>query len=956
KEPIVTYKILKKKEKPEEKRGLSGFDIRFIGREAEINVLLDRFEDLKINQGSIVYISGEAGLGKSRLIREFYNNLTIEGALQEVGGNIKWLFGEAFSFQINHPYALLIDLLNRYFDIELSMNDNERADVITQKLNEIAASLELRPYILTILNITLPPEDQAKIVFLEANEIQRNTNIALNQLFEIIANLNPLILVFDDVHWIDHSSSKIIEFISTLTKDKSILIIFLSRNIIAASPLFHYLNGEIFDNKFELPIENLNQEKAKQLISNLLKSEDLPTKLIDNIVERSQGNPFFVEETIRSLIDQDIITQKGDTWIVQIGIEDIKIPDNLAALIQTRLDQLNEMSRRVAQTASVIGREFLYEILNCLTSEIDVDTSLADLENKNLILQDVYNEDKQYFFRHVFSREVAYNSLLLKTRRDLHKRTAKCLMNINHKQIAEIGRHLFEAREYHEAIPFIIENGNKALKANATSEAIEIFKQVHQVMGDEIHFDLTKEVLVGLGTALTLNGKIEESDKIFNELYTKSKEKSDQKGIVTSLNKLASNIIYGNNVEITKAEEYIEQADAIANIIQFNEGLIEIAALRCVMYQSDGRFADSFEAERTASQISSQANDEHTAIYFKVVQLNSLIFNTKFDDAKDFLKQIHMDLEGKNYPFITSMFYVFGVQYIEYIEGNPNKAIEFLEKAKAIAAEINAGKPFVNANINLIFIQELTADYVQCWSNLKEIYEIRDVTNMAGMTSIIDSRLLLLSEVFDTSLLVNFDSLMSEIDETLTTNAGKFWETLVFADLGLYYLRKGEFEKGEKYLKSALEVNSAPMWIFRPYVLENLAKCKILQNDLQNSNLYIEQCIEYINERNMINIFGQQSYFIFGLNQLLQGNHEEGIKHLKLVRELAKKTNYRFILWKSLKILSLVDTNDQDINTSKAKIVLEEILAPLENNKEIFNLSNRLRKLEESTTLLDFIF
>ena len=292
-------------------------------------------------------------------------------------------------------------------------------------------------------------------------------------------------LVFEDLHWSDPTSLELLEALMPLTERVPLMIIAALRPVTQEPAWrFHEIAARDYSGRYtSIALEPLDEQNSRSLVANLLQVEDLPERVRTLILGKAEGNPFFVEEVIRSLLDANLVVRENSHWRATEEISNIALPDTLAGLITARLDRLSEESRQVAQTASVIGREFeldtLTEIYQVLTH---LDEALEDLQQRELIQEKSRVPQPHYMYKHVLTQEAAYASLLLSRRRELHLQVARSVERQRPEQVHEIARHFLEAQEQSLAVPYLVEAGDQAARAYATPEAVGYFKRVLDIL------------------------------------------------------------------------------------------------------------------------------------------------------------------------------------------------------------------------------------------------------------------------------------------------------------------------------------------------------------------------------------------------------------------------------------------------------------------------------------------
>ncbi len=292
-------------------------------------------------------------------------------------------------------------------------------------------------------------------------------------------------MVFEDVHWGDPTSLDLLETLMPLADRVPLMILGVFRPV-RQDPgwRFHEAASRDYVHRYTaLLLEPLDEDDARELVANLLEIEDLPLQVRSLILAKAEGNPFFVEEVIRSLLDAELVVRDNGHWRATQEISSIVLPDTLAGVITARLDRLNEESKRVAQTASVIGREFgastLGEIYDNLAA---LDDALTDLQRRELIREKSRIPDLHYMYKHILTQEAAYASLLMSRRREIHLRIAECLEKNNPDMVYDIARHFRDANESARAAPYLVDAGDRAAREYSTPEAINYYSSALKML------------------------------------------------------------------------------------------------------------------------------------------------------------------------------------------------------------------------------------------------------------------------------------------------------------------------------------------------------------------------------------------------------------------------------------------------------------------------------------------
>ncbi len=369
-EPIRVYEVQKQKAQQGRLRGLAGLESPMVGRDPELTSLRQLSAAVGAGLGRAAVVIGEPGLGKSRLIAEWKTATQAAGATSPQPA-ATWAEGRCLSYGQNIPYHLLSDLLQSLVGASGTDNKPEQRAALQALVDDVIGaegSVEVCRYLANLMSLPLDSESEARIKLLEPQALQNQYLSSLRQLLRALAQRRPLVLVLDDIHWADPSSTDLLTKLLPLISEAPILLCLVTRpdrdahgwKLVAAA------REKLGAGLTEINLNPLSEADSQQLVSNLLEIESLPENIRGLILKKAEGNPFFVEEVIRMLIDRGAIYKQGNTWAAGKEISTIEIPDNLQGLLLARIDRLPEdvkRTLRVASVIAVIGRQFSVRVL-----------------------------------------------------------------------------------------------------------------------------------------------------------------------------------------------------------------------------------------------------------------------------------------------------------------------------------------------------------------------------------------------------------------------------------------------------------------------------------------------------------------------------------------------------------------------------------------------------------------
>ena len=630
--PVTAYYVLGRKEEPGKLRGIAGLNAPLIGREGQMEALWTAVNELAKGRGQIVSVIGEAGLGKSRLVTEFRRAITLDASIP-----LTWLEGRTQSYEFVTPFALFTNLFNGYFGMQPRDGDPARYERVESRLRALfgEGSVAMAPFFGTMLGLKLEKEAAERVKYLEPPQLRSILFSHVGKLIERLAANQAAVLYLDDLHWADPTSLELLGSLLPLTDQIPLMIIGAYRPGREEPSWSFYETAEReYPQRHRvntlLPLE---EPEARALIGSLLHIEDLPEDVRQNILEKSEGNPFFVEEIIRSLLDGGLVVRVEGHWKATREIRNIQIPDTLLGVITTRLDRLNEASKHVIQAAAVLGREFRAEILSDIVDTREqFEASLNELQQRELVNERSRTPVRAFIFKHGLTQEAAYNSVLLSNRRELHRRAAEALIGRDPDAAGDIARHLVEARQAVRAAPYLVQAGDKAARAYATEEAIGFYSQVLELKGalDDIH--LLQRAYEGLGGAYGFANRIPEAQAIFRMMLDIAEKAGNAAMQISALNKLAriSALQLG---QFKEAEQLLAQAELLSNLHNEKSGIPESAILACQMCTFQADFEGVVDhMERVISIGREMGNSEYIAMGLEHIATSQL-YMTQFEEA-----------------------------------------------------------------------------------------------------------------------------------------------------------------------------------------------------------------------------------------------------------------------------------------------------------------------------------
>ncbi len=443
-------------------RGLT----KFVGRQREMAEMLRALELARQGHGQIVAAMGEPGVGKSRLLHEFKaipksDCLTLE------------------TFSVSHgrasAYLPLLELLNNYFDIQVEDDARKRREKITGKALTLDRALEdTLPYLFALLGLD---ETAGALGQMDAQVRQRRTLDAIKRILLRDSLNQPLIIVFEDLHWVDAQTQALLDMLAEAIANARVLMLVNYRP--------EYRHG--WGNKtyyIQLGLDPLERESAEEMLAALLGDNTALDPLRRLIIAKTEGNPFFMEETVLALLDEGTLVRNGNIRLTK-SLGELRIPPTVQAILASRIDRLPADDKDLLQTLAVIGKEFPLGLIRMVAGKADdeLERMLGDLQLGEFIYEQPALAQVEYAFKHALTQEVAYRSVLQERRKTLHERIAAAIETLYKDKdqlddyLPDLARHYSHSGNVAKAVSYLHLAGRQAANRSAHAEALEYYQR-----------------------------------------------------------------------------------------------------------------------------------------------------------------------------------------------------------------------------------------------------------------------------------------------------------------------------------------------------------------------------------------------------------------------------------------------------------------------------------------------
>ena len=565
---LQVYRFLCPKDAPSKTHRLSGLRSELIGRRVETALLREAVENLSQGRSTIFSIVGDAGTGKSRLVEEFRDTLDLD--------RTQWREGHAYAYSQNIPYFPIIDLLSRTWRIR----EGDHPDEVRRKVENGAGALlgERRDLIPYLGNLYALPYRELEQVTPETWKARLHEAIQL--ILSTLCRRAPTIICIEDLHWADSSTVELIQKISTEPRYPALFLCTYRPSF----TLFTSQQESALKWYQEVRIRDLSASESQDMVESLLKTRDAPGELKKFVQSKAEGNPFYLEEVINSLIETDVLIRDGGSWRLSRPLTEKDIPSTVQGVITARLDRLERDTKRVLQEASVIGRVFLYEILARISGFREfIDTSLVNLERLDLIKTRSFQPETEYIFKHALTQEVVYQGLLLKERRCIHEKIGSVMEEMFRDRLPEF----YETLAYHyslsgsprKACEYLRLAGDKAVKSYASSEAIRFYREAVRILEELPETVETKKERLAISLLLMVPMMFQGYPDGSLEILQEAERLAAEFGSEDSLATVYSMMVHFHSCkgDMQKAMEYSEKSLDVAERIGSIDLMAQIA-------------------------------------------------------------------------------------------------------------------------------------------------------------------------------------------------------------------------------------------------------------------------------------------------------------------------------------------------------------------------------------------
>ncbi len=586
-----------------------------IGRAIERAQIQTAIERVSGGRGQIISLTGEAGMGKTRLLVE------TRAILASQPGPRRSAEGRCLAYTETISYAPWHTIVRQILDIPTALNGEATREQLSRALHALLVPADAEthaPYLAAMLH--LPPDPAAPSSrYLDAESLERRVFVAVRAVIESVLRAGPLTLVIEDLHWVDQASIRLLEYLLPLVNHGPLLIVLLYRpeRNHGCWRVHEKISRELAYCSTLIEIGQLSPEASTALLNQMLPLTRWPAEIQALVLSRAEGNPLYLEEVMRVLLERRVLMRDEDSWTVNGSVEQIAVPDTLESVIMTRLDRLDPPCRRLSQVAAVVGRSFSVNVLtHILGAGEQFRGCLARLQQHDLVYEQQRQPDLIYEFRHGMIQDVCYQSFLSGTKREYHRSIASYLESQRQETSSDvvplIAQHAFLGRDWRQALRYYLLAGEEAQQLFANHEALEHFKRALACTAELPVADTAEQRQIihrAMGELLTLTGRYDEAMVNLESAYTYSRANGDAAGQARACRWMAR--LHDLRGDSTAAFEWIDRGMAD---LQGESGpeAVQLLINAGVIRNRQGEYDAAYAAATVALQLAKGMDDPAT--------------------------------------------------------------------------------------------------------------------------------------------------------------------------------------------------------------------------------------------------------------------------------------------------------------------------------------------------------
>lgn len=956
-ELVPVYRVLRAKERSfrTRSRGVEGLEIRMVGREAEMKALQDAYYTVvEDKEWQAVTIVGDAGLGKSRLLYEFENWADLQfHKLTIYRGRARYETKQL-------PFAILRDVFASRFEIQ----DDDLPHVVREKTVEgfeqtlgASETTEMKAHhVGYMLGYDFSASPHLRTQEKDARQLWDQALTYLTDYFRTASAHRPLLTLLEDLHWADNSSLHAISRLATALDGYPVLLVGTTRpSLYQKQP--HWFEGRTSHDRLDL--RPLSKRDSRILVSDVLqKLESIPAALSEMVVTNADGNPFYVEEFIKMLIEEDVIIKGEPYWhVVPDRLAEVRVPPTLAGVLQARLDSLPEEERILLQQASVVGRTFWDAAIATFSqsngggrSIEDIQQGLNALRKREMIFHrdlSTFAGTQEYIFKHAILRQVTYESVLLRYRKEYHLKTANWIVEQSGERVSEvaglIAEHLEQAGDIKAAISYLDQAGERATRLFAMGEALRFYDQAidlamsHPNVVDNSFIDHLFEVR-GLNRAQAGEFVGAERDlKRALSVLTESDETARKQELLINLG-----MVYRRTDDYDNAKVQLQQALTYARSSGELRSVADALFHLGSVYWSEGEILKTIALAEEAVDICRNLKLEDRVAIQAYHGLAECYFQAGdgVNSEKYFLESLNLARRLGDKSYEVENLYMISVINQGYILANYEVAINHAQQAFSICESLQMDWHREAVLFNLGYALMAHGEYQQGFNYIEQSLELTERLGLPYHRSIV---LGLLGNLYrDLGLLEKaIDAHIEGLDIALASKAGN-WLPRIQTNLVIDQIRFGDLA-GEDELKAALNVSRRRGQLLHvSLALQGLAELAYAKRIWEMSLDYADQLLTLARQggmrERMAQAFRWRGLALMALKQT-EAAREELVKAAGLAKEIGRPR----LQWEVHEALAQYHRHqDEQDKAQEHEIEINRIVEAIDQSLEDETLKSRL--------------
>lgn len=860
-EPVTVYLVNGERAERGRVRGLAGLYAPMVGREDEFLTLLDAFREVVQQKNwRATAVMGDAGIGKSRIRREFV--AWVAGAYPQA----RIVTGTCYTHTRTTPYAFIAEHMRSLFSLSRNVGVETAVNQLRNELHNLQPALDETEFryqlgsLASVLGLTLADNPLSG---LDPEQRRDRTFLSLERIYLAAARQAPMLLIIDDLHWADLLSISFLERLLQLVargvlKNKGAMILILTRPAEDPASLLGKLQADLLETHQVIELVALDNWQAERLITELL-DQELPPDLTQLITHQTQGNPFFVEEIIRSFIEEGVLYHDKTTndWQVTRAIADVKVPGSVQDIIAARLDRLPPDNKRITQYAAIIGRTFWQELLSHITDADSVEPTLSLLAVRQLadrLSQSQIAEDWEWMFRHILIQEVAYTTVPKTNRRAVHKQVAEQLEQELDEQtsflLPLIGFHFEQGEVADKAIYYLTQAGEQAASQFANEAAVGYFSRALAILAAQAQeAALTPEqqrqqyqLLLGRAEVYHLTGQREPQAADLARLQILADQSGSERQLAEVALKFAAyhQAISDFPTAVTDAKTAVIHADHAQDMQIKAKGLNEWAFTLVRL----GEFSEATQILQQAQSLArshhDQANEATSLLRLGVVYY----FQGNYKEAESYyqkslsISRINRDLQRQSSCLLNliAVFHALGDFAQAKVYGQ-----EALSIAKTIGNRHNEARILNNLGAIYHTLGDLNAAknlHTQAFSLAQVLKDRLEESSASSNLSLV------LHDLGEDLLAISFAESALAIDREIGDRLGQGYSLTA---LGKIQEGLGAYQKATSSHQKAITIRKDLGQ--DAYIIDNiseLAHISLQKKELQDAVLFVEEALTWI--------------------------------------------------------------------------------------------------------------